>query len=71
MERVTLELSGMTCGHCVARVTKALQGMEGVQVEKVAINRVTLDIDPRHTTPEAVAQALDGVGYPVVAASAA
>ena len=36
MERVTFALSGMTCGHCVASVTKALKNIDGVRLEKVA-----------------------------------
>lgn len=70
MERVNFELSGMTCGHCVSSVTKALQGIEGVQIEKVGINRVTVGLDSTRTSSEAIARRLGDVGYPVVAASA-
>ena len=37
MTRTTLEIDGMTCGHCVAAVRKALQSLDGVEVEQVAI----------------------------------
>ena len=70
MERVNFELSGMTCGHCVSSVTKALQGIDGVQVEKVAINRVTVGVDSGRTSSQAIAKRLSDVGYPVVATSA-
>lgn len=70
MERVNFELSGMTCGHCVSSVTKALQGIDGVQIEKVAINRVTVGVDSGRTSSQAIAKRLGDVGYPVVATSA-
>jgi copper chaperone len=30
-EMVKLQVSGMTCGHCVAAVTRAVQALPGVQ----------------------------------------
>lgn len=69
MERVNFELSGMTCGHCVSSVTKALQAMEGVHIEKVAVNRVTVGLDSTRSSREAIARKLGDVGYPVVTAS--
>jgi copper chaperone len=30
-----LKIKGMSCGHCVMRVTKALQGIEGIKNVKV------------------------------------
>jgi len=33
----TLDIDGMSCGHCVAQVTKALAGVPGVEVKSVAI----------------------------------
>ena len=71
MERVTFALSGMTCGHCVASVTKALKNIDGVRLEKVAMNEVTVDIDSGRTSKDEIAKTLDDVGYPVVSTSAA
>ncbi|MBF2455135.1 heavy-metal-associated domain-containing protein, partial [Listeria seeligeri] len=31
MEKLTLTVEGMTCGHCEARVTKALSEVSGVK----------------------------------------
>ena len=71
MERVTLNLKGMTCGHCVSTVTRALQGVEGARIDSVAINTVTLGIDRTRTSAEAIAKVLSDVGYPVVSTAAA
>ena len=70
----TVNISGMTCGHCVASVTEELQELDGVQ-------DVTVDLRPdgisvasitsaagldRKDIGEAVAEA----GYAVVAGGA-
>jgi copper ion binding protein len=34
-EEVKLKIVGMTCQHCVMRVTKAVEGIEGVSNVKV------------------------------------
>lgn len=35
MNTLTLEVTGMTCGHCKAAVSKALQAVSGVQSVEV------------------------------------
>ncbi len=35
MNTLTLEVTGMTCGHCKATVAKALQAVSGVQSVEV------------------------------------
>ena len=35
----SLEVEGMTCGHCVMRVTKALKGVDGVKSAKVDVEK--------------------------------
>ncbi|WP_297395757.1 cation transporter [Acidiferrobacter sp.] len=39
MSITTLRITGMTCGHCVAAVTKALQGVAGVESAQVNLAR--------------------------------
>jgi Cu2+-exporting ATPase len=34
----TLKITGMTCGHCVQHVTRALQQVPGVQLAAVDLN---------------------------------
>jgi copper chaperone len=35
--QTTLKITGMTCGHCVAAVTKALQKVAGVEHAEVTL----------------------------------
>ncbi len=61
----TLEISGMSCGHCVAHVQKALAAVPGVTVEQVAIGRATVAFDGEPATLQAIGAALDDAGYPL------
>lgn len=71
MERVNLSISGMTCGHCVGRVEKALKAVDGVAVENINLSSALVSIDPaRASTPEVV-QAVTDAGYAVTSTNAA
>jgi copper chaperone len=63
MERLSFEIEGMSCGHCVARVEKTLSRLEGVQALKVDIGSVEVLYDPDRTPFQKIAQALDDAGY--------
>jgi copper chaperone len=67
MQRATFDISGMSCGHCVKAVDKALQQADGVTVEQVAIGSATVAFDEQKTSAEAIAAVIDDAGYPVTA----
>lgn len=69
MDKLTMQISGMTCGHCVAGVTRALNGVAGVTVDQVAIGTATVEYDAGSTTPQAIAKAIEEEGYRVVSAA--
>jgi copper ion binding protein len=63
----TLQVTGMTCAHCVAAVSRelgALDGVTGVRVELHAggVTPVTVTSDAP-LAPDAVAAAVDEAGY--------
>ena len=37
--QTTIKVNGMTCGHCVAAVTKALEKVPGVQKADVSLEK--------------------------------
>ena len=47
MERVlmTLAIDGMHCGKCVERVRKAIERVDGAQVENIEIGSATVALD--------------------------
>ena len=65
-----LLVDGMSCGHCVGRVTKAVQG-----VDEVA--RVEIDLPGRKVTVDSgadlarIAAAIEAAGYPVLESGSA
>jgi copper chaperone len=69
MRSVRLSISGMSCGHCVARVTKALGALEGLEVENVHIGAADLRFDPARRSIDDIIDALRDVGYEASAAA--
>jgi len=63
MREATLKIDGMSCGHCVGSVRKALEGVDGVRVRQVAIGTATLEYDPAVASPERIAAAVSDAGY--------
>ena len=63
MERTTLNISGMSCGHCVGRVTRALASIGGIEVEDVKIGSATIGYDPAATSPARIAEVVTAAGY--------
>jgi copper chaperone len=69
METVTFKVEGMTCGGCVASVTRVLKAVAGVDDVAVTLTpgaaRVTFD--PVRTNPPALRAAIEDAGYGVAA----
>ena len=70
MERIELEISGMSCGHCVASVRQALGELDGVQIEDVAVGSARVTYDPDRTRVQEVIAAVNDQGYEAQAVSA-
>lgn len=70
METLTLQIDGMSCGHCVARVQKALSNLAGVDVKKVEVGSAEMSYDPSRVAPDRILEAVDYLGFqPQVAGS--
>ena len=65
MERMTMTIGGMSCGHCVTQVSKALEEIEGVKVAQVQIGAATVEYDPSATTDARIREAVEEQGYTV------
>lgn len=66
MDRMTMKIGGMSCGHCVSSVDKALKKLDGVQVESVAIGTATVSYDPSAVSEQRITDAIADEGYSVV-----
>lgn len=66
MQKLTIELGGMSCGHCVAAVRGALEGVDGVSVEEVRVGSARVSYDPTATTTEEITEAIREEGYEIL-----
>ena len=71
MERLDLEIEGMSCGHCVNAVTDALKRLPGVDVERVTIGAAAVLFDPAKTTADRIIDAVNDEGYTAYRSAAA
>jgi copper chaperone CopZ len=63
MEKLELEIEGMSCGHCVAAVSEALKELPGVNVENVRIGAAQLTYEPDQVSPDEIVLAVEDAGY--------
>jgi len=72
MQTQQLKVTGMTCGGCVGKVTRALNEVAGVRDAKVSLptGEATIEFDERLTSPDALKSAVQRAGYGVGAAGA-
>ena len=70
MRNIRLNIEGMSCGRCVARVRRVLEQIEGVRVTAVEIGSANAEINPDRTDPATVVQAASSISH-IAAASAA
>ena len=67
MEKVILNVSGMSCGHCVKAVEGSVGALNGVKEVNVQLSegKVEVDFDPAVVTVEAIKDIIDDQGYDV------
>lgn len=68
MASLTLDIEGMSCGHCLNAVNKALSGLDGVTVKEVRMGRATVDYDPQRVGQDDIVEAVGDAGYRATAA---
>jgi copper chaperone len=73
METTELKVEGMTCGSCVAAVTKALQGVPGIADVEVDLRGGVARVRAEHASQQvpALVAALGVAGYQASPASGA
>ncbi|HEX6534336.1 MAG TPA: cation transporter [Gemmatimonadaceae bacterium] len=62
MKAITLDITGMSCGHCVHAVSEALKETPGVRVQKVDIGSARIEVDD-DTAAGAAIEAVRDAGY--------
>ncbi|WP_416731802.1 copper chaperone CopZ [Fictibacillus sp. JL2B1089] len=67
METKTLDVEGMTCGHCKVAVTNALNELDGVKnvVVHLETGKVEVELDSSKVTEAEMREAIEDQGYDV------
>jgi copper chaperone len=65
MANVKLRITGMTCGHCQAKVEKALKGVSGVYTAVIDLpdGEAEVDFDDDSVTTAQLIGAVQRAGY--------
>jgi copper chaperone CopZ len=63
VERAVLHIDGMSCGHCLNAVNRALAEIPGVEVDTVRIGRAEVRYDPAQVSPTQLEGAVADAGY--------
>lgn len=63
MKELKLEVTGMSCGHCVKAVRDALTAVPGVTVHDVTVGSATVLLDEKAATVGDLVDAVYSAGY--------
>jgi Cu+-exporting ATPase len=65
LETIRFPVTGMTCGSCVNRITRALRRLDGVAAVRVDLGRETATVrrDPQAAPDDVLAAAVSEAGY--------
>ena len=63
MRQATIHIEGMSCGHCLNAVSRALTSVPGVTIDAVRIGRADVRYDETTTRPADLETAVADAGY--------
>lgn len=66
MQNVTLNVQGMSCGHCVQSVEKAVRGLGASVKVDLSSGKVDVAFDESSVQLAAIKEAIEDQGYDVV-----
>ena len=67
MENITLNVNGMSCGHCVKAIEGSVGELTGVESVKVHLDagKVDVEYNPSEVSLEKIKATIDDQGYDV------
>lgn len=63
MKDIVLNIEGMSCGHCINAVSRAVGNLKGVTPRSVRIGRAELQYDENMVNPAQIIAAITEEGY--------
>ncbi len=67
MSEVIIKIDGMSCQHCVMRVKKAIDAVDGVASSVVEIGSADVTFDESQTSEDDIKSAINAAGYKIAA----
>lgn len=67
MEKVTLNVEGMSCNHCVKAIEGSVGALNGISSVKVNLNASTVDVEfsPQKLSLDKIKEEIEEQGYDV------
>jgi copper chaperone len=67
MEKMTLNVKGMSCGHCINSIEGSVGELSGVTTVKVNLDSgtVSVEFNPNEVTLDKIKETIDDQGYDV------
>lgn len=67
MEKITLKVNGMSCGHCVNSIEGSVGQLKGVKSVKVFLEagNVEVEFNPSEVSLSKIKETIDDQGYDV------
>lgn len=67
MEKMTLNVKGMSCGHCINSIEGSVGELSGVSTVKVNLDSGTVNVEfnPNAVTLDKIKETIDDQGYDV------
>lgn len=63
----TVKIEGMSCGHCTARVSAALMGLDGVENAEMSLeNKIAVLTLSKDVSDDVIRETVDDTGFDVV-----
>lgn len=63
----TVKIEGMSCGHCTARVSAALMGIDGVENAEMSLENKTAVLTlSKDVSDDVIRETVDNTGFDVV-----
>jgi copper chaperone len=63
MRRATVQITGMSCGHCLHAVNEALSSQPGIQVESLRMGRADVRYDEQAIDAAGIESLIAEAGY--------
>lgn len=65
MKEMTLDIEGMSCQHCIMRVKKAIDALNGILSSEVTLGKAVVKFDDSNIKEQDIRSAIEKAGYKI------